>query len=92
MRAVNQDMLDEYTARNNQALDDLINKHEVQLRKLPDPVLKRIKAISDEVVDEVGQGSEMAKKIYDSYATFKEGVTNYHRISELAYYKARESF
>ena len=40
-RAVNQDMLDEYTARNNQALETLVNDHDVQLRKLPDDVLRR---------------------------------------------------
>ncbi|MDG1474814.1 MAG: TRAP transporter substrate-binding protein, partial [Porticoccaceae bacterium] len=38
-RAVNQDMLDEYTARNNEALISLVETHGVQLRKLPDEVI-----------------------------------------------------
>ena len=34
-KAVNQDLLDEYTASNNRALQDLITNHDVQLRELP---------------------------------------------------------
>jgi len=89
MQAVNQDMLDEYTARNNQALVDLIEKHNVQLRRLPDEVLKKLKETSHQVVKEAGETSELAKKIYASFLEFEKGVKNYHKISELAYYKAR---
>ncbi|MBV1873925.1 MAG: TRAP transporter substrate-binding protein, partial [Gammaproteobacteria bacterium] len=52
-RAVNQDMLDEYTARNNSALQTLVNEHQVQLKKLPDEVLKQLKKIADETAKEV---------------------------------------
>ena len=38
-KAVNQDTLDEYLARNNQALTELIEVHGVELRKLPDDVI-----------------------------------------------------
>ena len=34
-QAINEDMLSEFTARNNAALDTLINEHGVQLRRLP---------------------------------------------------------
>ena len=34
-QAINEDMLSEFTARNNAALDTLINEHNVQLRRLP---------------------------------------------------------
>lgn len=90
MRAINQDMLDEYTARNNAALVDLVEKDGVQLRRLPDDVLKQIKTISEEVVLEVGQSNPLAKRIYDSFKSFESGVRSYHKISELAYYQARE--
>ena len=42
-RAVNQDMLDEYTARNNNAMQQLINEHQVDVRPLPDDVLEALK-------------------------------------------------
>ena len=40
-RAANQDMLDEYTARNNSALVELVETHGVQVKKLPDDVIDR---------------------------------------------------
>jgi len=38
-RAANQDMLDEFTARNNRALREMVEVHDVKLRRLPDDVL-----------------------------------------------------
>ena len=40
-------MLDEYTARNNRALRELIDTHGVDLRKLPEDVIKEFKIISN---------------------------------------------
>ena len=48
-RAVNQDMLDEYTARNNQALETLVNTHGVILKRLPNDVLQKFKEITSEL-------------------------------------------
>lgn len=90
MKAVNQDMLDEYTARNNRALVDLVEKHNVQLRRLPDDVLKKLKEVSHEVVLEVSKTDDVSKRIYDSFKEFEKSVKNYHEISELAYYQARD--
>ena len=46
-KAVNQDMLDEYIARNNRALRELIEVHGVELRKLPDDVIEEFRLISE---------------------------------------------
>ncbi len=89
-RAANQSMLDEYTARNNAALKELIETHGVQLRKLPDDVLIELKQVSEEVLKEMVAGDPMAMKIYESYMGFAEGVKNYHHISEQAYINARD--
>jgi TRAP-type mannitol/chloroaromatic compound transport system substrate-binding protein len=89
IRDVNQDVLDEYTARNNDALETLVNEHDVELRRLPDDVLAEAQRISDDVVAELAESSEMAGKIYDSYSAFQEKVEDYHAISEQAYYDAR---
>jgi TRAP-type mannitol/chloroaromatic compound transport system substrate-binding protein len=88
-RAVNQDMLDEFTARNNAALKTLIDDHGVELRRLPDDVLARFKELSAEVVAEVAGDDELARRIHDSYMQFLGDVMNYHRISEQAYLNAR---
>ncbi len=89
-RAINQDMLDEYTALNNQALQDLVQNHGVQLRKLPQEVLARLQQISTEVVAEMAAGDPQVDEVYRSYQAFRDNVENYHHISEQAYLEARE--
>ncbi|OUS15486.1 ABC transporter substrate-binding protein [Gammaproteobacteria bacterium 50_400_T64] len=88
-RTVNQDMLDEYTARNNAALVQLVDEHGVQLRRLPDDVLIKLKALTKEVLDELVANDPLAKKARDSLQAFQSQVTDYHEISEEAYYRAR---
>ena len=89
-KSANQEMLDEYTARNNKALTELVEKHDVDLRKLPDNVLIELKKITDEVMEDFIKDDPMAQKVYKSYNEFKEQVINYHRISEKAYIDTRE--
>jgi len=86
---VNQDMLLEYTARNNAALDTLLNKHKVDMRKLPDDVLNKLRALSEDVVLELASKDKRAKKIYNSYDKFRKQVVEWHKISEQAYYNVR---
>ncbi len=88
-RAVNQDLLDEYTARNNAALVQLVDEHGVQLRRLPDDVLVELHRISDEVLTELTDKDPLAKRVYESVKAFQTQVTDYHEISEEAYYQAR---
>lgn len=88
-RAINQDMLDEYTSRNNQALISLVNDHNVELRKLPNDVLAEFKRITEEILVEMTQEDESSKKIYESLFNFKKNVSQYHEISEEAIYKLR---
>ncbi|MGR9117197.1 MAG: TRAP transporter substrate-binding protein [Gammaproteobacteria bacterium] len=88
-KAANMDMISEYTARNNQALDTLINKHKVKVLALPDEVLKKLKQISDEVVAELASQDSNANKIYTSVSEFRKQVTRWGDISELAFLKAR---
>jgi len=86
----NQRLLDEFTARNNQALQVLLNDHDVQLRRLPDDVLLELSRLSEEVVAEMGQTNAMTRRIYESYTNFQEGVQSYHRIAEEAFIEARQ--
>lgn len=89
-RAVNQDMLDDYTARNNAALNELVNTHGVELRQLPDDVLAELNRVTDQVLDEIAESDPMFKKVYASQKAFKTEAMQYHKISEEAYYRARE--
>jgi TRAP-type mannitol/chloroaromatic compound transport system substrate-binding protein len=89
-RAVNQDMLDEYTARNNSALVELVETHGVDVRKLPDDVIAELRRLSAEVLDELGQDSEISGRIAESVKAFKKQAMAYHAISEESYYRARK--
>ena len=83
------DMISEYTARNNQALNTLVNKHKVKVLPLPDDVLRKLKQLSDEVVLELANKDALSRKIYDSVSQFRTQVIQWGTISELAFLKAR---
>jgi len=89
-KIANQDMLAEYTARNNTALHTLVTKHKVQLKPLPNDVLTTLKKISDEVIGDVAAKDPMSKKVYQSFTKFREQVVAWHDISERAYLNARK--
>ena len=88
-KAVNQDTLDEYLARNNQALTELIEVHGVELRKLPDDVIEEFRVISNKILSDLAKEDEVIGKVYDSYIEFKDNVTEYHKISEDSFIEAR---
>ena len=88
-RAINQDVLDEFTARNFSALQTLLDEHNVELRKLPDDVLKTLKEASEDVLADVAGDDPLAQRIVTSYQTFLENVQSYHAVSEEAYYATR---
>jgi TRAP-type mannitol/chloroaromatic compound transport system substrate-binding protein len=88
-KVANGDVLAELTAQNNEALQTLIHKHKVELRKFPDDVLAQLKKVSDEVVAEIAKKDALSKKVYESFKRFRDQVTQWHDVSERAYLNAR---
>ncbi|MCW8854361.1 MAG: TRAP transporter substrate-binding protein [Gammaproteobacteria bacterium] len=88
-KIANQDMLAEYTARNQLALDTLVNKHKVDLRKLPDEVLNKLKILSEEVVSEIAAKDQLSGKVFKSFKKFSQQVKNWHDVSERVYLNVR---
>jgi TRAP-type mannitol/chloroaromatic compound transport system substrate-binding protein len=88
-KAVNLDMLAEFTARNNEALQTLINEHHVDVREFPKPVLDKLRQISEQVVTEIAAGDELATRVYESYQNFRQQVVAWHDISERTYLNVR---
>jgi TRAP-type mannitol/chloroaromatic compound transport system substrate-binding protein len=86
----NQDMLAEYTAKNNAALHQLVHKHNVNLKQFPDDVLKKLKSLSEDVVAEIAAKDKMGKQVYASFKKFRDQAMAWHDVSEFAYYKARK--
>jgi TRAP-type mannitol/chloroaromatic compound transport system substrate-binding protein len=90
-KAVNQDILDEYTARNNKALRELVDVHGVELRRLPDDVITEFKIIANDILEENAAEDETVNKVYQSYLKFKNEVSEYHKVSEDAFVEARSN-
>ena len=85
----NNKMFSEYNARNNDALDVLINKHNVQLRQMPDDVMNEIGNMSGDVVGEVGDVDDIGARIYNSFIKFRKQSISWSKISEQAYLASR---
>lgn len=88
-KIANINMLSEFTARNNTALNSLVNEHNVDLRPFPPEVLEELKALSEEVVAEQAEVDEISKKVYESYRAFREQAVDWHARSEQAMLNAR---
>lgn len=89
-RATNQDMLDEFTARNNSSLTALLDEYETKLRPLPDDVMDILHSNAVIALNRLKEDDPMAAKISASYEDFLGGVRTYHEISERAYLNARD--
>ncbi len=88
-RVSSDELTAEYTARNASALQTLKTKHNVQVKKLPDEVLKNLRGLSEEVVADVASKDPLTKKVYDSYHQFRKQAIAWQNISERAYLNAR---
>ncbi len=88
-RVANQDMLADFTARNNAALQRLISDHKVELRKFPDEVLIRLKELSEEVLAEEAGKDPLTGRVYESFRRFREQAAQWHSLSEQAFMNAR---
>ena len=69
-------MLDEYLARNNQALTELVDVHGVELRRLPDDVIEEFRLISNKILDDLAKDDENIAKVYESYKNLKKMFLN----------------
>jgi len=89
-QAINVDMMAEYTWGNAVALEKLKQDPNVELRKLPDDVLRLLKKLSAEVIEEMAAKDPWAAKIKASFDAFQQISIPNQEITELAYLQARE--
>ncbi len=88
-KAANNRMISEYLSRNAPALNTLVTKHKVQLKKFPDPVLKKLKNVSKEVVADAAKKDKLSQKVYQSMMKFEKDILSWQKVSEIAYGKSR---
>ncbi len=87
--ATNQNMLSDFIAQNQKALDVLVKEHHVQLRRFPDDVLATFRAHAADVIRELGETSELAGRIHRSYVEFAARTRAWLAISEQSYLSVR---
>ena len=80
----------DWEAELNAALQELVETHGVELRRLPDEVLLALWRANEVVMQELIDKDPMAAKVYASFKSFYDGARAYHHISEQAYINARD--
>lgn len=80
--AENQHIYDEFTAHNAEALKQLVDEHGTQLRRFPDEVLMKLHETSEQVIQDLVAGNDQARRIYESYKSFRESVVPYVAVAE----------
>lgn len=81
--------LAEFNAKNGDALQTLLTKHGVKLKKFSDDVLKALGDASGEVMAETGQGDAITKEIYESFLTSRKNSIGWSKLAEESYFAAR---
>jgi TRAP-type mannitol/chloroaromatic compound transport system substrate-binding protein len=76
---------------NAEALAALVARHNVRLKTFPAEIVAAARGQAATVLAEVGQRSDIARRIYESYMTFRGQIANWSRISLQAVLEAREA-
>src|SRR3954454_18005971 len=82
--------LSEMERLNAEALAALVERHNVQLREFPRELVAAARKVAAEVLGEVAARSDMASKVHDSYAAFRDRTAAWSRVSIKAVLEARE--
>lgn len=82
-------MLSQFEAKNLAALRRLTEEHRVEIIPFPDDVIKELKRLTKEVLDEQSAKDPVFKKIHEAYQAFSKDNDVWNTLSEAAYQKAR---
>ena len=85
-------MLSEMTAGNAEALQVLVNKHNVKLRSFPDDVMEAMFKAAKEMMEEMKNKDEFTKKVYKNWSIFRKKIIQLSPMTELGYMSLREKF
>ncbi|MDM8549476.1 TRAP transporter substrate-binding protein [Desulfobacterales bacterium HSG2] len=81
-------------AQNGAVLKSLLEKYKIKLRKFPDDVLRELRRLTDEVMEEEASKNPKFRKVYDSLKKFQASFNEWMEASEWAYIDAvrKQSF
>lgn len=82
-------VVDEFVAKNAQAIKTMIEEHKVQVKMLSDETLVALGKAANGVINAAASQDALSREVFDSILKFRETVLPYTNISELAFMKAR---
>lgn len=89
-QCANADMMADYYLKNADALNTLVDKEKVILKKFPDEVLKKLHEISNDIVLKISRKDDISKRIYTSFEKAIKISYRWNEISEAAFTSARQ--
>ncbi len=88
--AANQMSTAEFTARNANSLQKLMDEHGVEIRPFSQDTLNQLAITSRDVIAEIASADPQSAKIYQSLTTFLQTIRRWSENSEAAFLQARE--
>lgn len=87
-RDVNGDVLDDYNARNMEAMEK-IRAEGVEVRRLPEPVLERLREVAGEAVEAAAAADPVAGKVWAAQKAYLKRLRDYAEDNEKLIYNIR---
>jgi TRAP-type mannitol/chloroaromatic compound transport system substrate-binding protein len=78
--------LSQFEARNGAALEELINKHNVNLKPFSPEMLGDLRKLAEEVLEEEAKKDKLSTKVNEAFKKFKKQIGPWGTVSERAYY------
>ena len=82
-------VLNEFMAKNNDALNTLVDQHGVSLKKFPDEVLNGLGKLSGEVLGDLATADPLSREVMESILKFRGQSIAFAKVSDQAFYNAR---
>jgi len=76
----------EFEARNGSALQELIEKHGVKLTRFPQEVLKDLRKLAQETLEEEADKSPQARKVHEAFKAFQRQWGPWSDIADRSYF------
>ncbi len=83
---LNVQMLTEFEHENAKGLQTLMKEHKVKIKHFPPEVLKGLRKVAKETIEEEASKDKMAQKIHRDFSAFQEKMRPWANISEREYY------
>lgn len=79
-------ILSAFDTRNAEYLEKIKQEGQVKIQAFPGEVIEHFRVNANEVVSSLREGDKDFDKVYSSYSSFKENISNWTDISERAYF------